>query len=477
MSERLPPKIEQGEGKAADFSKNLNSLKFDERDLQNEMSKILAKSVGYSLIKGEIANKADASMTEINAWNVESYVKEQGGQEFLKKIYEKGVAGLRNSFNNQKTKLKANIALLLSDKKDFKTESFKDSKVAEDIRRVATECNVEVADLTFEQAYEHGLFSNSLKPTMKGVAEYGLTWFEYSNRATRQAKLKRKKQSASVSDETTISTDKEDKKGPEKPVKLDKKLPKIEAKGEGESSEKKLRDAKEELLTIGKPYLEDLVSGMVKRNPDLNLQMKVEIINNGMSLRLVDGEDVVLAVNIIRVPGGEPIFVCNMREFRSGNEEKVWDEAQKKLGRYVEHKRFVVQDVKDRKANLEKKENQVWKDDAKGFILSLDGRSGISVQNDSDGVERYFGDENYKVPSNFVIYVGGNRYNAELNVGKKALIFRAGYIDDQKVKHIYTSKPFRLRDLKDPDRFVESLAVLPQNIAEERKALNSAKNP
>ena len=461
MSEKISQRTENADIKASDFDKKLNELKFDGKELKNEMYAVLARSNGYSLIRGEIVNKEDASMDSINVWDLDAYVEESGGDQFLKDIYEKGVAGLKKDFENQKEKLKKNISVLQSDKKDFRTRSFKESLFAAKILEVAAASNVGVEDLTFEKAFNHNLFSDSLRPTLKGVAEYGLTWFEYKNRNTRKAALKRKQQSEDVSGGTTDrkleKVDyklKVEPKGHEVMVKIPK-LPKVE--NEGESLDSQVRSAKEELRDIGVVYMNEIIKETYQKS-----DFKVEIFNNGSSLRVMDGERAIISINIVR-DNYKVFFTCNMRNFDLM--KGAMDEAMVRIKRYVntkEHERLITQDEKDAR---EKEESKEWFSKAEEFVLSVNGIDDIKIIKDSHGFTRFFGKDTVK--TNVIITVDRHIFYGELNFDKKSLIMRVPIVLSSKdtnksgVNAIHEFESVSLGDLADKDKLLEDLKKLP----------------
>ncbi len=480
MSEKIPQRAESNDVKASDFDNKLNELKFDGKGLKNEMYDILAKSKGYSLIRGEVVNKEDASMDEINVWDLDAYVEENGGEDFLKQIYEKGVAGLKKDFENQKQKLKNNISVLQSDKKDFRTRSFKESRLAAKILEVAAASNVEVEDLTFEQAFNHNLYSDSLRPTLKGVAEYGLTWFEYKNRNARKAALKRKKQAEEVSkDNADRKLEKIDYKVRVEPkdsevmVKVPK-TSKVEKRDEElESLDSQMRSAKEQLRDIGAVYLQDFIR---ETYPKYNFN--VEIINNGSSLRVMDGEKVVAAINIVR-DNFKALFTCNMRNFdiMVGS----LDEAIAKIKRYVKNKEIEKATAKEEKDASEKAESKEWFSKAEEFVLSVNGIDEIKVDKDSHGFTRLFGRDTIK--TNVVITVDKHTFYGELNAEKKSLILRTPLVLTSKetnkagVNTVHEFESVPLDDLTDRQKLVEDLKKMPEKYhAAEEKMIETIKS-
>ncbi|MCX6735168.1 MAG: hypothetical protein NTZ25_04665 [Candidatus Peregrinibacteria bacterium] len=479
MSEKIPQRAEVNDVKASDFDKKLNELKFDEKALKTEMYEILANSQGYSLIRGEINDVSDASNKKFGQAHLDSYVIEQGGTDFLKQVYEKGVAGLKKDFENQKQKLKKNISVIQSDKKDFRTQSFKESRLAAKIIEVAAASNVEVEDLTFEQAFNHNLFSDSLKPTIKGVAEYGLTWFEYKNRNARKAALKRKEQSRDVSEETTDRklekvdyNVKVEPKGPEVMVKLPKPR-KVEKKDEErESLDHKMKSAKEQLSDIGKVYLQDLVEKNYSK-----YNFKVELINNGSSLIVLDGEKRVSGINLVR-DTFKPIFTCNMRNFDLMDGSLMESVAQ--IKRYVKNRELEAVIKKDEQQAREKIDGKEWFSKAEEFVLSVNGIDDVKVDKDSHGFTRLFGKDVIK--TNVVITVDKHTFYGELNIEKRSLVLRTPLVLTSKetgnsgVNSVHEFDAITLGDLTDKKKLVEDLKKMPEKYhAAEQKIIQTMK--
>lgn len=176
--------------RAETFEGQLNELKFDGEALKKQMYFILvdAKSSAFTLMKGEIQGKRGESYMPTMP-EFENYIEKHGGSKFLQSIFERGLTGLKNDFNRQKYKLQKNLNSIK------RRESFAKSKMAEKLARVADEVGVNLMDLSFEDAYNHGLYLDALSPTISGVAEYGLSWWEYKNRGARMAKLERESES------------------------------------------------------------------------------------------------------------------------------------------------------------------------------------------------------------------------------------------------------------------------------------------
>lgn len=479
MSEKLPQRPESNEFKASGFLDNLSKLKFDEKALKDEMYKVLSNPRGYSLVKGEIVNKVDASMSSINVWDLDAYIEESGGEDFLKEIYNRGVAGLKKDFEKQKQKLKKNIAVLQSDRKDFSTKSFQDSKLAENIRRVAEASSVDVKDLTFEQAFNHNLFGNYLRPTMQGVAEYGLTWLEYKNRASRKAILKRKEQEALISKQdveeaakSNKGTYKEDPKGPEAKVEVPKSTPKpkVEASEEGLT----LKFAKELLVGVAKPYIEEFIA---KKYPASKLQ--IEFVNNGTTLRVMDGDNYVASISAVKDSIGHYGFQCNQRIFV--DLDKALPESEGQIRRYMENKKYREEIRKEDQDARDKKEKEEWFELAMDFILSINGVDSISVMKDSHGYTKFpYG----TVKTNVVVSINKSHFYGELDFNKKAIVFRTPLVISDPVNGrglnaIHQFKPISLGDMQNRDKLVEEVKKLPEAFkeAEEKSVKDFNSNP
>jgi len=184
----------------SEFTDNLNSIEFRKDDLTKEVYSRLTGSKGFSLIKGEIAKKRDASAEVITQDQVDKYIRTQGGEGYLKEIFNRGKAGLLRDFNNTERKFADHIKLLTEEGRrgdNFRTSQF-GQRLAKFVESAGGAGNAK-----FEDAIKSGLYE--IKSDLNTIAEYGLTYFEYNNRTKRLNALKRMKVSALITEETSPS--------------------------------------------------------------------------------------------------------------------------------------------------------------------------------------------------------------------------------------------------------------------------------
>ncbi len=417
MPERLPPRSEGNEHvKAADFEENLNSVQFDEKAVKDEMYEILKNSKGFTKIRDEMFAEANhaGQGTRVDDVDVQDYVRKQGGEIFLKQIYNRGLAGLRRDFRNQKAKLKTNIARLNSDKDDFKTRSFQKSGLAEKIRDVAKESGVSVQDLTFEQAFDKNLFGDYLRPNIKGIVEYGLSWYEYSNRVTRKAALARRKQSKDIA-LAVVPVE----KGEERPVKVPKP-PEVRPQESGETDQQTYDQAQHDLVLVAEPRLQRFIADNYT-----NTGFKFTFSNNMNVLKIMNGEDDVAIISIKRELGGGVVFIFNRNQFTDINQ--ACDKAIVQLKSYVKRKNQEFEVARQaaeadevlRKAN----EHEERQSRVRQFLLSNNGKDNMEVAENTGGPIEAM---SASIKCDFMVRVGGSRvYYGELNEKATTIKFKA----------------------------------------------------
>ncbi len=318
---------------ALDFNKNLDALKYDEAKIADEMYEVLSGTLGYSLIKSEILNVADPSMKKITREDFDKYVQSQGGSKFLKEIFARGVVGLRGDFKKQKEKFASSVKTLQLGQDlegigikmpseppegDFALNpnelNFYNSGVAKKIFSAASFNAIskkEIGKLTFEQAYNsERVYSQYLTPTIKGAAEYGLSWFEYTNRTKRQAKVRR----TAVATDVAKASPKPTLASLNRDAKLDPKIPPVGLSGqpvEAAKPKKTLEQARNELESNIIPKIETLL-----REPEVaKYGVKIERDKEGRVVKLVDSKgDVVVSIAVLR--GGDDGVVFSVSGVR-----------------------------------------------------------------------------------------------------------------------------------------------------------------
>jgi len=183
--------------KAKEFNGSLNSLRFDRGFFASAMYDRIANSGSnaYTQIKSDILrlNKRfdeaqDSSMSGISVEEFNNYINSKGGDRFLKLIFKRGVADLKRDFKRQAKDLAADKALMVGT--GWRSEAFRGSVVAQKIN-IAAEKHGGLDALTFEQLFDEGFYGEAMQPTFEGVAEYGLTFWEYSERRRNRDAIKR----------------------------------------------------------------------------------------------------------------------------------------------------------------------------------------------------------------------------------------------------------------------------------------------
>lgn len=188
------PEASEGLSFEAQFEKSLKDLKFDAQATTDASYELLSKTRGYSLLRGEIAGKRDASATPISKDQVKAYIEQQGGEKYLREVFDRGRTMLQKGFEDQ-VKRFPDYLKLLSEGEGRKAENFRESVFGKKLAAMTKKYQSKGAEdlggrVTFANAVKEGVFD--LKPDLEHVVRHGFTYFEYKNRKQRLAVLKRK---------------------------------------------------------------------------------------------------------------------------------------------------------------------------------------------------------------------------------------------------------------------------------------------
>lgn len=436
--------------KASDFESQLDKLQFNKEYFLLEIFSALDQKRGYSLTKEEITNIQDSDFMSLVEFK--QYVDANGGDKFLISLFQKGVEGLKRDFHNQQNKLKQNVALLTSGGK--KAKNFKESAFAKKLTKTAYDLDVDLQDLTFEQAFDRNLYSEKLQPTLKGAAEYGLSWHEYRNRSSRMAKVKRKTEAEGATkslktdlyktpDVTVTKKGGTEAKVNPQPERIQPKAEKKETTG---TIEKDLIHAERELkkLISKSPYKE--FNFQITRNP---------------SSTSVLSEDGTREVSIVamRVPGG---YHFKVNTIDSPNINDAVLKAKAVLDTLIREKAAKVETTKkeatEEAENFEKVQREQYLEEVKSFLSQISSDEiKIVPQNE------YVLVGGVKIPADYTIVIAKKLYYAKLDTQRKVLrvsFLRASSEGNGFLKGAEIRLEFPMTDEKRQD-FIRKLKELP----------------
>jgi hypothetical protein len=177
----------------ASFEQELAGMQFDEKAVADASYELLSNTKGYSLIRGEIVGKKDASADTFKEDQFAKYVEDQGGRKYLGEVFNRGRAKLFAGYLKSVKDFDNYMNLLESkDPKDQKKlENFKASPLGQ--KYLDFLATTEPENQTFASAIEAGLFNLNLD--LETIVGYGLIHFEDQNRKQRIEVLKRRQAS------------------------------------------------------------------------------------------------------------------------------------------------------------------------------------------------------------------------------------------------------------------------------------------
>lgn len=169
-----------------------------------------SQSNAYVLIKDEVRAVAGLKPTNpITSDAVRIYCEVNGGDAFRASLQHKGFEGLSHDFKNVPAKFIRDRDVLAEQRDELidivegtssgrskgkKINRELSEQMSQKISLVAQKSGKNISELTFEDAFNQGLYGEALQPDLNGVAEYGLTWHEYEDRRERMKAVERSKQ-------------------------------------------------------------------------------------------------------------------------------------------------------------------------------------------------------------------------------------------------------------------------------------------